>query len=72
MVKITKMKKTTLRQVALKLAFVAFVLLAPFGLRAQQTAPCNEGFESMTPAIDSNTAGWNLLYQSNSSLESLS
>ena len=35
MVKITQMKKTTLRQAAMKLALLAFVLLSPFGLRAQ-------------------------------------
>ena len=47
MVKITQMKKTTLRQVALKLAFVALAVLAPLGLRAQNTQ-LNEGFEGTT------------------------
>lgn len=40
------MKKMTLRQAALKLALVAFALLAPLGLRAQ--TQLNEGFEGTT------------------------
>ena len=36
-VSITQMKKTPLRQAAMKLALVACVLLAPLGLRAQET-----------------------------------
>lgn len=58
------MKKTTLRQVAFKLACVAFALLAPLGLWAQQTAPYNEGFESMSSVSDLNSAGWDMVYQS--------
>ena len=38
MVKITQMKKTTLRQAALRLALVALAVLAPLGLRAQDLA----------------------------------
>ena len=45
------MKKTTLRQVALKLAFVAFVLLAPLGLRAQETLTVYENATSNNPYV---------------------
>ena len=41
MVKITQMKKTTLRQVAMHLALLLFVVLAPLGLRAQETITLN-------------------------------
>ncbi|MBP5677236.1 MAG: fibronectin type III domain-containing protein, partial [Bacteroidales bacterium] len=60
------MKKTTLRQAALRLVIVAIALLAPLGLRAQQTAPYNEGFEDMSSVTDLNTAGWEMVYQSHS------
>ena len=43
MVSITQMKKTTLRQAAMKLALVACVLLAPLGLRAQETLTVYDG-----------------------------
>ena len=43
MVSITKMKKTTLRQAAMKLALVACVLLAPLGLSAQTIITIGEG-----------------------------
>jgi len=46
MVKITQMKKTTLRQAAMKLALAALVLLAPAVSWGQTTL--NEGFESTT------------------------
>lgn len=42
MVKITQMKKTTLRQAALRLALVALAVLSPLGLRAQETLPLYE------------------------------
>ena len=40
---ITQMKKTPLRQAAMKLALVACVLLAPLGLRAQETLTVYDG-----------------------------
>lgn len=46
MVKITRMKKTTLRQAAMKLAIVAIALFAPLGLRAQETLTVYNGTET--------------------------
>ena len=43
MVKITQMKKTTLRQAALRLAIVALAVLAPLGLRAQSPLTIGTG-----------------------------
>ena len=63
MVKITQMKKTTLRQAALKLAIVAFAVLAPLGLRAQQSLPYSYGFEDNDLAA----AGWTAQVTSSSS-----
>ena len=43
MVSITQMKKTTLRQAAMKLALVAFVLLAPWAANAQSPLTIGTG-----------------------------
>jgi len=44
------------------LLMLLLALVVPWAANAQQTAPYNEGFESMSSVSDLNTAGWELLY----------